>query len=57
MADLEPKEVHEARINEKKARNIERAKAHSGHQIHNQPGMPHEKLQHRLTNVDHKEEE
>lgn len=51
MADLEPKEVHEKRIAEKKQRNIERAKAHYADKIHNQPGSPSEKIAHRLTTV------
>lgn len=51
MAELEPKEVHEKRIAEKKQRNLERASAHYADKIHNQPGMPHEKLEHRLTTV------
>lgn len=49
MADLQPKEVHEKRIAEQKARNLERAKKHYAGKIYNQPGMPHEKLELRLT--------
>lgn len=50
MAELEPKEVHEKRIEEKKRRNIERAIAHGAGRIQNDPRMPHEKIEHRLTN-------
>lgn len=51
MAELEAKEVHEKRIADKKAANIARAKAHYANKIHNQPGNPSEKIEHRLTTV------